>query len=127
MNNKKKLYTTPKPSTSFISEAFLDYTETDPMIRYEYLDNKTTVARGIKFINTYALKTRSERCCSVWHIEDAFDTLLEIENSSWIEEVSRDIPLEYRSDWKPRHFMIYLDSVGSFEFLAEDWLETEAP
>jgi hypothetical protein len=54
-------------------------------------------------------------------MEAAYDTLVEIEESSWVAELTNDVPEPYRSDWKPHHYMIYLGSVGCFEFLAESW------
>ena len=54
-------------------------------------------------------------------MEVAYDTLVEIEESFWIAEMEVDVPEPYRDEWNPRHFMIYLDSVGCFEFLAQSW------
>lgn len=121
MNSKIALYTIPVPSTDLTSEAFLDCTDGTPTIRYSYVSELGTCDAGIRFLRVSAFRQRGERLCTSWHIESAYDTLVEIVDSSWITDLSRDLPDRYRSEWKTRHFMIYLDSAGCFEFLAEDW------
>lgn len=121
MDTKHPIYTVPAPSTDFTREAYLDCSGIIPTIRYQYSSDEGILNSGIKFNQIFAFRNRCERLCTAWHIEDAYDTLVEIIDSSWIVELGRDVPAPYISDWKPRHFMIYLDSVGCFEFLAKDW------
>ncbi len=121
MNTKKPIYTVPAASTEFTKEAFLDCSGISPTLRYGYETDDGECRSGIAFKQVSAFRKRGERCCSAWHIEGAYDTLLEIEESSWVAEMRADVPEPYRGDWKPLHFMIYLDSVGCFEFLAQSW------
>jgi hypothetical protein len=121
MKSKKSLYIVPVASTEFTQEAFLDCSGIRPTIRYSYQDEHGEVHSGIAFSAVSAIRCRSEACCSVWHIEDTYDALVEVEQSSWEEEVRRDVPDQLQIGWKARHFMIYLDSAGCFEFLAEAW------
>lgn len=121
METKRPIYTIPAPSTSFTQEAFLDCSGTTPTIRYAFETNEGECYSGIKFVKVAAFRKRSERCCTAWHIEGAYDVLVEVVGSSWAVELGHDVPELYRADWKPRHFMIYLDSVGCFEFLAHSW------
>jgi hypothetical protein len=75
----------------------------------------------VKFNIVRAVRTRAERCCKAWHIEGAYDTLVEIEGSPWVEEMRADTTEQWRNKWEMHHCMIYLDSVGCFEVIAESW------
>jgi len=121
MNTKQPVYTVPVPSTNFTREAYLDCSGITPELRYGYESETAEYCARIRFEKVAALRTRSERFCSAWHIEGAYDTLVEVTESSWIAEILGDVPAQYRAEWMPRHFMIYLDSVGCFEFLAQSW------
>lgn len=121
MNAKKPLHTVAVASTDFTTEAYLDCSRGQPTILFCFESGGRIVRSGLAFDNVSALRTRSERCCAAWNIEGAYDTLVEVEGSKWLEEIRVDVPEQYRPAWQPKHFMIYLDSVGCFEFLAESW------
>lgn len=121
----KVLYPLPISSLEFTTEAYLDcsgVTGAACAIRYAYQVNGKVCLAGIGFKRVFALRNQSERFCMVWQVEEAFDTLIELEHSSWIEEMRRYLSQRDQDDWHPHHFMIYLDSVGCFEFLAESWV-----
>jgi hypothetical protein len=67
------------------------------------------------------MRKRAERCCTAWHIEGTYDTLVEIKNSPWLQEILADTQEMWRDKWATHHYMIYLDSVGCFEVIAESW------
>jgi len=121
MNSKKPLHTIPVPSTSFTSEAYFDGQGITPAIRFDYEKDGVTHKGGIKFSKVAAIRIRAERCCKSCHIEGAYDTLVEIEGSSWIDEIRADTQEMWRNKWEMHHYMIYLDSVGCFEVIAESW------
>jgi hypothetical protein len=122
MNKKRILYSLPVSSLEFTTEAYLDSSGAMSAIRFVYKAEGKEVYSGLSFNQVYALRQRSERYCTVWHIEDTYDTLVEVEDSSWVKELREDMSEHYRKDWRPHHYMIYLDSVGCFEFLAESWV-----
>jgi hypothetical protein len=74
---------------------------------------------GIEFYWVTAMRKRNERCCKVWHIDGVFDTLMEIEDSPWADEIRSDTQELWRDKWAMHHYMIYLDSVGCFEVIAD--------
>lgn len=115
--DQKKLYKVPVPSTAFTMDAVL----CDGTIRYGYLKQGKRYKGGIEFRRLAATRTRAERCCTVWHIEQAYDTLVEVERSPWANEIRADTSEQWRDKFEIHHFMIYLDSVGCFEFIAESW------
>jgi hypothetical protein len=121
MTSKKPLHTVPVPSTSFTTEAYLDGQGISPAIRFGYEKDGAKRQGGIRFSRVLALRTRAERCCNSWHIEGAYDTLVEVEGSPWVQEMRAATTEQWRNTWEMHHYMIYLDSVGCFEIIAESW------
>ena len=121
MNTKKPLHTVSVPSTDFSIEAYWDGKGSLPAIRFGYQNDGVQYRSGIAFSRVSAFRKRAERCCNAWHIEGAYDTLVEVEESSWAEEIRADTNEQWRNKWPMHHYMIYLDSVGCFEVIAESW------
>jgi len=121
MSFKKPLHTIPVPSTDFAIEAYFDGHGSTPSIRFGYNKDGVIYQSGIKFSKVAAVRTRAERCCAAWHIEGAYDTLVEVEGSSWLAEIRDDTQELWRNNWQMHHYLIYLDSVGCFEVIAESW------
>jgi hypothetical protein len=123
MSPKTILYTIPVASTSFAAEAY--YHDRHPAaIRYSYFRDEMECRSGIRFKRVYAVRMRSESCSKAWHIENSYDTLVEIEDSPWTQELQSDtldIQQSRGEKWEMHHYMIYLDSSGCFEILAESW------
>jgi hypothetical protein len=118
-NRKRiRLYSVPVASTSFLKEACL-YERDEIRFTYE-LNDKIFVGRLV-FHKVSAQRTQNERCCTVWHINKVYDTLVEIENSDWSAEIKKNTTPHLRNDQNYHHYMIYLDSVGCFEFIADSW------
>ena len=80
-------------------------------------------AGGLRFTRVRAFRFRAEGHCTAWHIEG---DLVEVERSSWVAELLADEMTG--SQWKIRHFLIYIDDAGAYEVAAEDceWLPEEA-
>jgi len=126
MNSKKPLHKIPVASTTFVTDAYFDGQGISPAIRFRYRIDGATQQGGIRFNNVLAVRTRAERCCRAWHIEGAYDTLVEVEGSSWVEELRSDTAEQWRNKWEMHHYMIYLDSAGCFEVIADSWAALEA-
>jgi hypothetical protein len=118
MDFKKPLYQISVPSTEFESGGAYLCGNT---IRFEFYRDGVLYRSGIRFNHLHAVRNRSERCCKVWHIEDAYDTLVEVEGSQWLEEIRADTAERWRNEWETHHYMIYLDSAGCFEVIAASW------
>lgn len=121
MNSQKVLYKVPVPSTSFTTEAYFDGRGMAPAIRFGYEKDGVTHQGSIKFSKVAAVRTRVERCCKSCHIEKSYDTLVEVECSPWVEQIRVDTAEQWRNKWGMHHYMIYLDSAGCFEIIAESW------
>ncbi len=120
MNTKKAVYQTPVASTEFSAEA----TFCTNVIRFSYQIRGSHQRSGLRFRKVKMTRTRAESACTAWHIEGAYDTLVEIEGSTWAAELQRETAewqMRMGERWMINHYMIYLDSVGCFEFLAESW------
>jgi hypothetical protein len=126
MSSKIALYKVPVPSTAFTTEAYLEGKGPRPAVRFTYKANGEEQQGQISFSKVAAMRKRAERCCTPWHIDGAYDTLVEIDESSWVKEVRADTQALWRDKWPMHHYMIYLDSVGCFEVIAESWLAGEA-
>lgn len=117
MNSKKPLYQIPVPSTELEGDASL----CNDILRFQYYRDGVLHRSGIEFNRVSATRTRAERCCTEWHIEGAYDTLAEVEGSSWLREILSDTQEMWRTKWEMHHYIIYLDSAGCFEVVAESW------
>jgi len=49
---------------------------------------------------------------------NSYDKIIEIADSEWIKQY-KDTNKEEISYWKPKHYAIYLDEVGLYQFLAQ--------
>lgn len=75
----------------------------------------------ISFAKVRAYRHRAESHCTAEQIESAYDTLIEISDSEWIAQLRSDTSAHKRAFWKMRHFRIFADSGGCYEFIAEAW------
>lgn len=120
MSTRTALYEIPVPSTDFVADAIL----CGNVIRYGYVKNDVEIKSGIVFNNVKAKKTRSQIACTSWHIQNAYDTLVEIIDSKWIEEIlSETKERRERSgeSWELHHYLLYLDGSGCIEVIAASW------
>jgi len=121
MNSKIPLHKVAVPSTRFTVEPYLDDSGAFPTIRFGYTKEGIKHQDGIEFREVCATRTRAERCCTPWHINGAYDTLVEVEGPPWVGEVRADMEPHWRDRWELHHYMIYLDSVGCYEVIAASW------
>lgn len=82
---------------------------------------------GLRFHRVRAYRFRAEGHCTPWHVQDAYETLVEIEKSDWIDELLA-AQQDHDWGWRIRHFLIYIDGSGAYEVAAENcaWLPEEA-
>ncbi|MGL4594098.1 MAG: hypothetical protein ACRC2T_09110 [Thermoguttaceae bacterium] len=114
---KTPLYTIPVPSTEFFTEAF--FYQCCILFDFEN-ENGEAVRTGFDFYLPAAVKKTSERASTIWHSDQVYDILAQVEDSPWVDEVRKNIP-DHKKHWKTNHYMIYLDSAGCFEVIAASW------
>lgn len=121
MNKKNPCYTIPEPSTAICSEVKLSYPKGGLILRYDYDRDGLIYKSGLKFKKAIAHRHHYDVCCTIWHIRDVYDTLVEVKESSWLKEL-KDIATENKRDISDmHHYMIYFDDAGCYEIIASSW------
>lgn len=117
MSRKIPLYEIREPFTASVSYAKL----CGSILYFDYCRDGTAYRSGIRFNKVLSTRTRAERCCKAWHIQNVYDTLVEVEDSTWVDEMRADTVELGRNEWEMHHYMIYFDSAGCFEVVAASW------
>lgn len=116
---KKEVLVLPFSSTATIKGPNL-YTEGgDLLLLMECNDHGQPHQICLRFVKQRAFRKRSEGYCTKWHVSDVFDTVCEVQESDWVSELRVASAPEWRNYWMMRHFMIYVDSFGCLEVIAE--------
>lgn len=113
-------YSISLPSTSATEEARLLTDGGDLLLQLTCFDVETNelIASNIRFGAVRSFRYRGELYVTVWHIEDAYDTICEVVDSDWVAELKSRCVADWREYWEMRHFMIYLDSFGCLEVVS---------
>ena len=119
MMHKQELLVLPFPSTALMRDPILRLEGGDVVLPMVFDDGGRKRSACLRFVKQRALRKRSEIYCTVWHIEGAYDTVCEVHDSDWVAELRRDAVPDWRDRWVMRHFIIYVDSFGCLEVVAE--------
>lgn len=123
-----KLWEFPVPSTCIAEGGVkLIYPGGDAWLLFDfYNENKNDALfnSGIVFDAVQAHRHVSEKFIS--SLYGAYDNLVEITDSEWVTQL-REINKKIADYWDIKHYVIFLDSNGLYEFLARDFriLETK--
>jgi hypothetical protein len=120
-SQKLPLTTLPVPSTSLTEDVVFENPLGEALLRFEFKRDGVHHRGGLRFDRVRAYRFRAEGHCKVWHIDEAYDTLVEVSDSEWVEDLSAAEPAEMWGKWRMRHFMIYIDSAGCYEIVAHSW------
>jgi len=112
---KTPLFSVPVPSTNFSDDPRIAFDNADLRLEFRYQSK----LGAITFSKVRSFRHRGEPYCTAWHIEGNYDLLAEVHPSDWVDELKQSAPEHQRSSWMMRHFMIYLDSFGCLEVVAE--------
>lgn len=119
MMQKAKVLELPCPSTAVIGGPTLGTDGGDLLLSMDFDDEGRRRSTCLRFVKQRAFRKRSEIYCTAWHVTDTFDTVCEVQGSDWVQELrSASVP-DWRDQWVMRHFMIYVDSFGCLEVVAE--------
>ena len=110
------------PSRVF-SSFDVEFRSGDLLISYSFWEQDVERSSGIHFGNVLAFQRRADIYSTAWHLE-GYDRVVEIENSTWVDELREAALPRWRDHWTMRHFMTYIDGEGAFEVVAEDVLLT---
>ena len=109
----------PVASTSLLSDPECVHASPDFEMHFEYMSGLEQKRGVIVFRKVRGYRQRAEIHCKESHINDAYDTVVEIRNSDWSTEFLEATPDHQKDIWVLRHFMIYVDSFGCLEVLGE--------
>jgi hypothetical protein len=116
---KKAVFSLPCASTSAEEGPTVVTEDRGLLLSMVCDDDGKSRGLGVLFIKPRAFRKREEIYCTRWHTEGAYDTVCEIQGSDWVDELRAAAVPEWRDYWVMRHFMIYLDSFGCLEVVAE--------
>lgn len=123
---KQPLFSLPCASTSAIQGPTLMDQDRGLLLSMVCDDDGVQRSVGVLFVKPRAFRKREETYCTAWHIDGVYDTICEIQKSDWVEELRAAAVPEWRDYWVMRHFMIYVDSFGCLEVVAESALLDES-
>ena len=109
----------PVPTTCIASGVHLIHDGCDALLSFDYYDENKGDAvfnSSILFKGTQAHRHTSEKFLT--SVGDAYDTLVEIVDSAWTKEF-HSINKEISNYWKIKHYAIFIDSYGLYEFIAK--------
>ncbi|MDX6240274.1 MAG: hypothetical protein QOG10_5094 [Kribbellaceae bacterium] len=118
---KIQLASIPTPSTAITEEATLSVSDGVATIAFEFDRDGEIYGCKLSFARVRAYRYRAESHTKLWHIEDAYDTVVEVEDSEWVSELADAEPAGHWGNFETHHFMIYLDSWGSLEVVSKSW------
>ncbi len=120
-HNIKKHFTLIAPSTGGISGVALLFPGGSLTLRFDYDKDGTVFKSALIFDKVRAHHHETEMYCPAWKIRASYDKLVEIQNSPWVDDLRDGIPEDLKNAWQLNHYMIYFDSDGCFEVIADSW------
>lgn len=108
------------PSTAITPDVVMVDEGSSFLLYFEFYRDGVRYRSGVRFNKIRAIRWRAEGHCTLWHTKGVYDTIAEVEDSQWVEELRRPKSAQ-KWNWIIRHFMVYFDSFGCFEAAAESW------
>ncbi|WP_010465572.1 MULTISPECIES: hypothetical protein [Acidovorax] len=116
---KLPIFSLPCPSTAAVREPKIIDEDRGLLLSMVFDDDGHERQMDVLFVKPRAFRKRAEIYCTLWHLTDTYDTVCEVTESDWVAELRNDAVPEWRDRWVMRHFVIYVDSFGCFEVIAE--------
>lgn len=114
-------YVLPEPTTSSISDVRLEFPGGTLSLYFDYDKDGIIYHSGLRFNKVRAHSHVAEMHCPAWKIKSAYDTLVKVTDSKWVEELRESTADDRRDSWTLNHYMIYFDSDGCYEIVADSW------
>lgn len=109
------------PSTAITREATVTLADGDAVIRFDFDRDGQIFTGGVRFGGVRAFRSRAEGHCAAWHIDGAYDTVAQVEDSDWVAELMAAEPSQTWGQFPMRHYMLFVDGSGCFEVVAASW------
>ena len=115
-------YELPMFSSCLVNEPQIEFKNLDVKIIIKGYDKNDVICETeIKFISVIAFKQNLPRFTS--ELYNAYDKVVELIDSKWLKELKK-IDKEEFTYWNPKHYILYLDGYGMYQFIAQS-LEIE--
>lgn len=112
-------YELPMFSSNLVKEPFIRFEDMDVKIEIEGYNEEDELNKiTITFVSVLCVKQTSARFTP--KLYEAYDRIVEQINSEWLNEL-RSINEEDFNYWKPKHFILYLDGIGMYQFIAQSF------
>jgi hypothetical protein len=121
MKKRAAGYQLPVPSTELVSDVKFEHVGGTAALLFEFDAKGRRTHSRLEFYDVRAYRYRAELHCTAWQIEGAYDSLVEVGNSDWAQQLRDGTPTESQDQWQLRHYLIYFDSAGCYEILASGW------
>lgn len=111
------------PPSAFTAAAVLAFDGATAELRCDFERQGGSVVGGLRFEQVVATRYTTESLCTPWHVEGAYDQLVEVMESDWLEQLD---PSRRGNLYEPlHHFLVYVDDFGAYEFAASRvaWLK----
>jgi hypothetical protein len=117
-----KRFELPIPSTSFIRDPILTEKRGGEIaVEIEYKTGSRVGRSQLVFAKPRVYCRRAESHCTEWHIGESYDSVSEILDSRWVEDIRKETAECWRDTWVMRHFKIYFDGWGCLEVICESF------
>jgi hypothetical protein len=121
MNRIIECYNLPEPSTSSQSGVQVGLDGGNLNLHFDYDKDGVIYNHGLTFYKVRSYRYTAELHCPDWKIEESYDNLVMVLDSELVIELEQSTPEDMRNFWHLNHYMIYFDSFGCFEVVAESW------
>ncbi len=119
----KKIYELPMLSSNLHQNPVINLNGINISIELDGGDvNNVHKKTKLLFKNVLCHMHTSERFTK--NMFDAYDAVVEIIDSRWIGELKKMNERDFNY-WKPKHFAVYLEGVGMYQFIAKEFEELE--
>jgi hypothetical protein len=121
MKETTEYYILPEPSSSSENGVSMKSIRGSINLYFDYDKEGVIFNHGLSFGKVRSHKFTAELHCPAWKIEKSYDSLIKVLDSNEIQSLMKSTPEDLRSSWTLNHYMIYFDSVGCYEIIAESW------
>lgn len=110
-------YELPMFSSNLIKEPNIRFENMDVKIDIEGYDDEDNLNKiTITIISVLCIKQTSARFTP--RLYDSYDRIVEVIDSEWLKEL-KEINEEDFNYWKPKHYILYLDGIGMYQFIGQ--------
>ena len=116
-----ELYVLPKETANMLLDIEISSVGRRSELSLSYGEDFKNNVAGFFFVNTIELRFMSGLFYPPEAVEQAFDTLVELEGSDYLSEYRKYLPEDVLESRITRHFRFYGHPVGGFDIIAADW------